>query len=94
MKCTKLCNYARSAYKCLVCHPELYFRKGNNGGVGDGNVSSSCGDIFSLKFDRDMVAGAAAGIFQIKFKMYSTDLNDILHTSRQLHCCDVCRISL
>ena len=27
------------------------------------------------------------------FKMYSTDRNEILHTSRQLHCCDVCKIS-
>ena len=28
------------------------------------------------------------------FKMYSTDHNEILHTSRQLHCRDVCKISL
>ena len=28
------------------------------------------------------------------FKMYSTDHNEILHKSRQLHCRDVCKISL
>ena len=28
------------------------------------------------------------------FKMYLTDHNEILHTSRQLHCRDVCKISL
>ena len=28
------------------------------------------------------------------FKMYSTEHNEILHTSRQLHCGDVCKISL
>ena len=27
------------------------------------------------------------------FKAYSTDHNEILHTSRQLHCRDVCKIS-
>ena len=28
------------------------------------------------------------------FEIYSTDHNEILHTSRQLHCRDVCKISL
>ena len=28
------------------------------------------------------------------FKMYSTDHNEILHTSRQCNCRDVCKISL
>ena len=28
------------------------------------------------------------------FRIYSTDHNDILHTSRQWHCRDVCKISL
>ena len=28
------------------------------------------------------------------FKTYSTDHNEIFHTSRQLHCRDVCKISL
>ena len=28
------------------------------------------------------------------FKMYSTDHNEILHTSRQCKCRDVCKISL
>ena len=28
------------------------------------------------------------------FKMYSIDHNDILHTLRQCHCRDVCKISL
>ena len=28
------------------------------------------------------------------FEIYSTDHNDILHTSRQLHCRDVCKMSL
>ena len=28
------------------------------------------------------------------FKMCSTDPNEIVHTSRQLHCRDVCKISL
>ena len=28
------------------------------------------------------------------FKMFSTDHNEILHTSRQLRCRDVCKISL
>ena len=28
------------------------------------------------------------------FEMYSTYHNEILHTSRQLHCRDVCKISL
>ena len=28
------------------------------------------------------------------FEIYSTDHNAILHTSRQLHCRDVCNISL
>ena len=30
----------------------------------------------------------------IWFKIYSNDHNEILHTSRQLHCRDVCKISL
>ena len=28
------------------------------------------------------------------FKLYSTDHNEILHTSRQCNCLDVCKISL
>ena len=39
--------------------------------------------------------------FEIRLKFallwintYSTDHNEILHTSRQLHCRDVCKISL
>ena len=28
------------------------------------------------------------------YKMYSTDHNEILHTSRQCYCRDVCKISL
>ena len=28
------------------------------------------------------------------FKMYSTDHNEILHTSRQCNCRDVCKVSL
>ena len=31
---------------------------------------------------------------QPKFEIYSTDHNKILHTSQQLHCRDLCKISL
>ena len=44
--------------------------------------------IFSIEFE------IRPNFAVLWFKMFSTDLNEILHTSRQCNCRDVCKVSL